>query len=94
MFNKITTLRRLSSLAISDPNIYTEYYITYNKKKKYFTEYSKTYLKKNKEQHICEPDSINVCTVCRGNGIIFNTKSILDFNYYKLCDNCNGKGYL
>ncbi len=86
--------RKLSSVAMREPNIYTENIIVYNKQQKYFTEYTKTYYVNNKEEHICVNSGGNICNICKGHGIIFNPKSVIDFNYYKLCESCNGKGYL
>ena len=86
--------RRLSSQAIRDPNIYRENIIVYNKRQKYFEEFTKTYYVNNKDEHICVNSSGNICNICKGRGIVFNNKSTIDFNYFKLCENCNGKGYL
>lgn len=94
MFKIFGTFRKFSNLALSEPNIYSDNIIVYNKLQKYFTEYTKTYYDNGKEEHILLNSSSSICNVCKGAGIIFNNKSTIDFNYYKLCDNCNGKGYL
>tara|TARA_B100000902_G_scaffold399910_2_gene473542 strand:- start:2630 stop:2917 length:288 start_codon:yes stop_codon:yes gene_type:complete len=86
--------RKLSNLAIKEPNFYSENIIVYNKRQKYFEEFRKTYYVNNNNVPVCVLSTGNVCTICKGEGIVFNNKSIIDFNYYKLCDNCNGKGYL
>ena len=86
--------RKLSNIAMREPNIYSENIIVYNKQQKYFTEYTKTYYVNNKEEHICVNSSGNICNICKGQGIVFNSKSTIDFNYFKICENCNGRGYL
>ena len=86
--------RKFSNLAMREPNIYSENIIIYNKQQKYFTEYTKTYYVNNKEEHICVNSCGNICNICKGQGIVFNSKSTIDFNYFKICENCNGIGYL
>ena len=78
------SFRKLSNLAMREPNIYSKNIIVYNKRQKYFEEYTKTYYVNNNNDHVCVLSTGNVCTVCKGEGIIFNNKSIIDFNYYKL----------
>ena len=86
--------RKLSNITLREPNIYSENIIVYNKLQKYFEEYTKTYYVNNKEEHICVDSSGNICNICKGHGIVFNSKSTIDFNYFKICENCNGRGYL
>lgn len=94
MFKIISRTRRLSNLASCSDNIYNETYVVYNKSNRSLKEQTKTYFIKNKEDHICVADTCNICSYCKGSGIIFNTKSYIDFNYYKLCENCRGTGYV
>lgn len=94
MFKLFGTFRKFSNLALKEPNIYSDSTIIYNKVQKYFTEYTKTYYINNKEEHILLNSSGSICSVCKGQGIVFNNKSTIDFNYFRLCDICDGKGYL
>ena len=88
------SFRKLSNIILREPNIYSENVIVYNKRQKYFEEYTRTYYVNSKDEHICLNTCGNICNICKGNGIIFNTKSTTDFNYFKICKNCNGTGYL
>ena len=94
MFKIFDSFRKLSNLAMRKSNIYNENIIVYNKQQKYFTEYTKTYYDNGKEKHILLNSSSSICSVCKGQGIVFNSKSTIDFNYFKLCNICDGKGYL
>lgn len=92
MFKLFHMFRKLSSVSMCNPNIYTENVIVYNKRQKYFEDRIKTYFVNNKNEHICHDFTKNICKICKGHGIIFNTTSVIDFNYYRLCENCKGTG--
>ena len=96
MFNCIKFVRKLSTLrSLDNSTLYIENVTKYNKKKKYFIESSKTFFIKDINNHICVENTANsICPKCKGNGILFDTKSVIDFNYYKLCENCQGTGYI
>lgn len=99
MLNNIKFVRKLSMRGVlENSNLYTEIFLTYNKKKKYIKECSKTFFIKDINNHICVENTGNtsnsVCPKCKGSGILFNTKSVIDFNYYKLCKKCQGTGYI
>ena len=93
MLKTILRRRHLSNLATCSDNIYKESYIVYNKYNHALREETRTYFVNNKERHTCVSDTGNICQYCKGSGIVFNTKSYIDFNYYKLCENCRGTGY-
>lgn len=92
MLKILKNTRTLSNLACN--NFYTETDYLYNRKKKYFEEFYKTF-NVNKNKHECVSTANgNICRICKGHGIIFNTTSVIDFNYYRLCENCNGTGFV
>lgn len=93
MLKTILRTRYLSNLTSCSDNIYNETYFVYNKYNRSIREESRTYFVINKDKHICIADTCNICHNCKGSGIIFNTKSYIDFNYYKLCENCRGTGW-
>ncbi len=89
MLNLLKKPRSLSNLACN--NFYTETDYLYNQKKNYFEEFYKTF-NVNRNKHECVSSTGDICKICKGHGIIFNTTSVIDFNYYRLCENCKGTG--